>query len=1229
MAFSSKFNYPTVVVFRGTPIALGLLYDGGDVSVGYQVMNNDSTWTDVATLRLPDMANDPSVAAWLGEHEQFSAIYDFAYQTASDTQKAAIRAISDDSYIYLFRVSKERDCLMVDRFVLNTESQVLSPNYEVRYVVSGQKYKPANDRDRLDYKKEDGAYFYEPTTILKTVVHPMPTVFGVQLVATATPEEWRWHVVTVNSGSSQLELHSFRKSSVHDFEGDPVEMSYIDGEGNVAKSEIPAYVSQTVASKSSWESGSAAQLYTIREDEENVPNRGQVVATDTRMMIALLATGGRVAIMDLQVGFDGNLCAIPGIVEFGELGTGEVPSSLDGSNGLTYAAYWLSSLNVLEIINAPSLLASGDGYVYCCVYTFDTDGAVRGQAFDTHRQYWANRGLPNTVRKGINLARAGIAGRTFSSSGNVPKNTNTSSATHGTNCQGTSWYSDSLVGMQMYAPFLIGECTSNKRTFLRPLTGDGDMLDKTTDTNSDAKWDAILPYTVNGRVSIFTPRSTSTKAETRQVNGGGKFSSVYQKDLGAYYRQFFTYEVNGNVYLVGLQNGGKLDIRQLLEDGTIGPLCNSGSAPSIGNATGQMVVYNVESRVFLLLHWTNSEWSGSGFFSIYELFDDGTNSKSATYKLTDKRYYQSLSVYQTGGKVYMLAYSYSDNSCISRELNPVGTMSENIKYEKLSGATSTTIFPYYTSGGAYLFLEDYSGDWSIRALNADGTWGEPTSSGSSSNVSKNLTWYIAGGATYLVRQRYDKKMYISRLDPDGTRSHSTYSHSWDNQYDMQTVIYLPVVNCRAIEMFEFGRLENVRDGNSEISWLVRGYVAQDAFLFGSIFDSEPVGNLVMEFIDHMQVDNCLVGFIEGPPPVPSANMKGDGSYDGLCGVQYSSAEKNTVSYASSRAMGINAIIDVRYGYAAGKLETSYSWLDEAKVDNSTYFSEQIQLPLSGSMVDGEFVPDNRGAALYCGVTARVYALRLKSDPTTLVGYSHGIISDPATPPQHQLVSFPINKDYRVNGDLETYYFPDLSVQLQTAINRAYLSRNAFYEQYSPNAFTAFNNDHEGEVITETSLMNSYSWDGKAGAFRSNEATFTGTVSESVGGNFKMLSMAGVSVGDSRSLFALNAMTGGHVNLTVSKSSEGSYTVSLTESFNPLGLAHGSGLTSGQVSNYSWVTFFLNSDVMNFDALFNEVVDQDWLKESGDANAVLMRKLLQSRNPVWRAGHIVTAYDVEE
>ena len=61
---------------------------------------------DVTTgVRAPEFEPDPSVAAWLKDHQNFAAALNYRYATADVVPAAPFQVASDDQYVFLFRQS--------------------------------------------------------------------------------------------------------------------------------------------------------------------------------------------------------------------------------------------------------------------------------------------------------------------------------------------------------------------------------------------------------------------------------------------------------------------------------------------------------------------------------------------------------------------------------------------------------------------------------------------------------------------------------------------------------------------------------------------------------------------------------------------------------------------------------------------------------------------------------------------------------------------------------------------------------------------------------------------------------------------------------------------------------------------------------------------------------------------------------------------------------------------
>ncbi len=250
-----------------------------------------------------------------------------------------------------------------------------------------------------------------------------------------------------------------------------------------------------------------------------------------------------------------------------------------------------------------------------------------------------------------------------------------------------------------------------------------------------------------------------------------------------------------------------------------------------------------------------------------------------------------------------------------------------------------------------------------------------------------------------------------------------------------------------------------------------------------------VGNLVREWVGQAQFDPQIIGFIEGPPPVPSENMTfgtagtGGKNYEGRgAGVTFSQADDVTYSYSSGRENGYKSSLELDsamggafdistmiaplgFGIALKlkgkfalkgnmKFESAGNWATEQGFSSGRNLSRDLEVSLGGNWEDPDtskqhnnyqgrrWDPANMGTALVQSETADIYALRLKHN-NALVSYS--IQPNPDIPRDWNLLGFPLNPRYIKQGTLDGKigYKADGSVCLDSNYPQA-----ASYGEYS-------------------------------------------------------------------------------------------------------------------------------------------------------------------------------------
>ena len=209
-----------------------------------------------------------------------------------------------------------------------------------------------------------------------------------------------------------------------------------------------------------------------------------------------------------------------------------------------------------------------------------------------------------------------------------------------------------------------------------------------------------------------------------------------------------------------------------------------------------------------------------------------------------------------------------------------------------------------------------------------------------------------------------------------------------------------------------------------------------------LLQDQRIESLEVRWVGNAQFNPTLLGFIEGPPPVPSENLTEEESYDGTAAIQLNSTENVSYSWTRSQEAGLGIEVDAVLGTAAevsaglivmtsveagfgftGNLSSSYSLLDEGTVTLDIANVFQDRLSLRGSQeptprfpqLGQRYVPKNVGYAQVVSSLADVFVLRLRRSRRMV---SYQVAPVPDLPPQVNTITFLINPAYQQNGSLD-------------------------------------------------------------------------------------------------------------------------------------------------------------------------------------------------------------------
>lgn len=371
-------------------------------------------------------------------------------------------------------------------------------------------------------------------------------------------------------------------------------------------------------------------------------------------------------------------------------------------------------------------------------------------------------------------------------------------------------------------------------------------------------------------------------------------------------------------------------------------------------------------------------------------------------------------------------------------------------------------------------------------------------------------------------------------------------------------------------------------------------------------------------------------------------------------------------------------------------ENSLGWLDDASVGAGNQTSKTSALSLQGTWenqptvaaIGRRFVPRNIGMALVQSETADVFALRLKHN-RALVSYQ--MRPNPDIPKDWNILTFPINPRYVKQGTLDgrigfendrnypnaggitsdsSYFKPIEAYALKNRITRQEESLKAYFAQFEAGAIgrkqgsTGIDGGDlsKGRMagklpqFAKRNLVNTYVWTADGGLFTESEQTMD-VRQEMTGGSYSFIGKAGVfadigvMVAKVAVFFEMEAMFGGHLNLTVTKTEDSETSFGLAVNLDGIErdiyernrdgqlIMEGDEYNpepkkkEGKVDAYRFMSFYLQPDVEHFDEFANKVVDSSWLKQSNHPNAIALREAVQNqaqtKSSPWRVLHRVT------
>jgi hypothetical protein len=395
---------------------------------------------------------------------------------------------------------------------------------------------------------------------------------------------------------------------------------------------------------------------------------------------------------------------------------------------------------------------------------------------------------------------------------------------------------------------------------------------------------------------------------------------------------------------------------------------------------------------------------------------------------------------------------------------------------------------------------------------------------------------------------------------------------------------------------------------TEVAGVIKRYYSYIDHGGWRLFTGFKVGEIELEWIGQAQYEPQLIGFIEGAPPIPSENL--------------TPGDDHAAPYES--AVELNENGNVLHSFSA----LPGAWKDPTHIQ----YSE----------LGRRYLPPNTGLALVQSVTAEVFAWRLKhSEPDKCVIVAFRLQSNPDIPAERRAIIFRINPKYVKQGTLDgkiglsadrddyphatdddldcSFCKPLEAYALKKRIEKEDLPKRNMFNMY---AWTA---DHG--LVAETQQRMSIKEEIYTGAFALRGPT----------GPFVEINSA---IAKTKAIAELEALNGCHLYQELQKNKESEIPFGLAvdlrivsdiyfKTEEQAGNEGKSGANGhpikcpGKVDCYRFMTFYLQPDNKNFQDFKNKVVDREWLVQSSEANAVLLRHALQTTSVPWRVLHRVT------
>ncbi|MFM8443473.1 MAG: LamG-like jellyroll fold domain-containing protein [Methylococcus sp.] len=231
--------------------------------------------------------------------------------------------------------------------------------------------------------------------------------------------------------------------------------------------------------------------------------------------------------------------------------------------------------------------------------------------------------------------------------------------------------------------------------------------------------------------------------------------------------------------------------------------------------------------------------------------------------------------------------------------------------------------------------------------------------------------------------------------------------------------------------------------NNRKTALMRRFLAYPANNAAVLLPEKRVEALELKWIGNAQFAPTLLGYIEGPPPVPSENLTLSDDYNSATSVELTMTEDVAFSWNRSQDSGLGAnaeifagaeteaeaglgfttrVATMRLGFK-GNVDFSYQFQNESNITASSSLSMTDKLELRGTQetspkfphLGARFIPKNIGYALVVSALADVFVTRLARSGR-MIGYQVQPVD--GIPPDVNTITFLMNPAYTMNGSLD-------------------------------------------------------------------------------------------------------------------------------------------------------------------------------------------------------------------